>query len=56
MIVLVGAFVGAILGGLIAYRRKGRSWDIAHYAVIYSLAFTLIGLFATLFLHRALVL
>lgn len=56
MIVLAGAITGAILGALIAYRRKGSRWDMAHYGAIYGLAFTLLGLFATIFLHRALVL
>jgi uncharacterized membrane protein YeaQ/YmgE (transglycosylase-associated protein family) len=36
--------VGAVIGGLIAYRRKGKLLDIAQYAGAYFLAFAIIGL------------
>jgi hypothetical protein len=55
MIVLAGAIFGATLGALIAYRRKGNRWDMLHYGAIYGLAFTLIGLFVTIAIHRAVV-
>ncbi len=55
MIVLAGAILGAMIGALIAYRRKGQRWDILHYSAIYGLVFTILGLFVTLFIHRALV-
>lgn len=55
MIVLAGALLGIVLGGAIAWRRKGRRWDILHYGAVYGLGFTLVGLFITLFIHRALV-
>ena len=38
---------------MIAKRRKGRLADILQYAFVYALIFTLIGLFATLIIHRA---
>lgn len=53
MIVLGAALLGAIIGGLTAARRKGTGLDIAQYAAGYAIAFALLGLFATLFLHRA---
>ena len=53
MIVLAGAILGAALGAIIAYRRKGRRWDILHYGAIYGLVFTLVGLFVTIVIHRA---
>ena len=53
MIVLIGALVGALSGGLIAYRRKGKTADILQYAFVYALVFALLGLFATLIIHRA---
>jgi hypothetical protein len=53
MIVLGAALLGAIIGGMTAARRKGGKLDIAQYAAGYAIAFALIGLFATLFIHRA---
>ena len=56
MFVLAGTVLGAIIGALIAIRRKGRRLDIIHYATGYGIVFTLIGLFVTIFIHRAAVL
>jgi hypothetical protein len=53
MIVLGAALLGAIIGGMTAARRKGAGLDIAQYAAAYAIAFALLGLFATLFIHRA---
>lgn len=52
MIVIAAACLGALVGGLTAYRRKGARLDIAHYAVTYALAFAIIGLFTTVFIDR----
>jgi predicted lysophospholipase L1 biosynthesis ABC-type transport system permease subunit len=52
MIIIVGAILGAGIGGVIAWRRKGRLPDILLYAVVYGLLFALGTLFATLILHR----
>lgn len=52
MFVVIGGFLGAILGGLTARRRKGNRADIAQYAVVYAMGFALIGLFVTIFVHR----
>ncbi len=53
MIVLGAALLGAIIGAMTASRRKGSKLDIAQYAAGYAIAFALLGLFATLFIHRA---
>lgn len=52
MIVLFGAILGAVIGTLIARRRKGSTADILQYAFVYALMFALAGLFATLIIHR----
>ncbi len=53
MIVIAGAVIGALFGGFLARKRKGRGLDIAQYAVVYAMIFAVIGLFITLFVHRA---
>jgi len=53
MIVIIGAILGAIIGGAVAKRRKGRLADILQYAFVYMLVFALAGLFLTLIIHRA---
>ena len=53
MFVIIGAILGAAGGGLIAWRRKGRSADILLYAFVYGMIFAIAGLFLTLFVHRA---
>ena len=53
MIVLIGAILGAVTGGLIARRRKGKTADILQYVFVYALMFALAGLFLTLIIHRA---
>jgi len=53
MIVLSGALIGVIVGALLASKRKGRALDIAQYAAGFAILFMIIGLFATLFVHRA---
>lgn len=52
MIVIFGAIVGLLTGGYQAKKRGGARADIALYAVIYMIIFTLIALFATLLIHR----
>ncbi|MEQ9260814.1 MAG: hypothetical protein RIG84_17140 [Roseovarius sp.] len=52
MIVLIGAIAGALIGGMIARRRKGSLADILQYGFVYAVAFALAGLFLTLIIHR----
>ncbi len=52
MIILAFALLGAVIGGFQARSRGGKPLDIAQYAVSYSLAFAIIGLFITVFLLR----
>lgn len=52
MIVIGGFLIGAVLGTLTAKRRGGKRLDILQYAAGYAIAFTLLGLFATIFIDR----
>lgn len=54
MIVILGALLGAIIGGTTAKRRKGNWADIAQYTVIYAIAFALLGLVVTIALEKTL--
>ncbi len=53
MIVIGAALLGAIVGGMTARKRNGKPADIAQYAIVYAIAFSLLGLLATLLIHRA---
>ncbi|XDA99675.1 apolipoprotein acyltransferase [Sulfitobacter sp. LCG007] len=53
MIVIAAGAAGALIGGLTAHRRQGNRKDIAQYAAGYALAFMILGLFATVFIDRA---
>ena len=55
MIVIGTALLGAILGGLQARKRQGNRLDIAQYAASYAIAFGLIGMIVTVFVHRMVV-
>ncbi|MDQ7072197.1 MAG: hypothetical protein Q9M48_15950 [Rhodobacterales bacterium] len=52
MIVIIGAVLGLLLGGYKAKKRGGKLADIALYAVVYMIIFTLLALFTTLVIHR----
>jgi hypothetical protein len=52
MIVIVAAFIGAIVGGITAKRRSGNALDIAQYAAGYAMAFVVVGLIATVVIDR----
>ncbi|SFM12797.1 hypothetical protein [Shimia aestuarii] len=52
MFVLFGAILGAIIGGGLAKKRGGKRLDIIQYAAIYAIAFAILGLFLTIFIHR----
>ena len=53
MLVLSGALIGAAFGAFLAKRRKGKALDIAQYAAAYAILFMIVGVFLTLFVHRA---
>lgn len=53
MFVIAGMILGALFGALRAKRRKGKTADILQYAVVNAMIFAVIGLFVTLFVHRA---
>ncbi len=52
MIVIAGALLGAILGLMLARKRGGNKLDMAQYAASSAIAFSLIGLIATVIIHR----
>ena len=52
MIVIAAAIIGAALGWRRAGRLGGDRRDKAQYAVAYALAFSIIGLFATVIIDR----
>ncbi|MBV2360642.1 apolipoprotein acyltransferase [Thalassococcus sp. CAU 1522] len=53
MIVIAGAILGALIGGFTAKRRKGNRLDIAQYAAVYAIAFSLMGLIATIVIEKS---
>lgn len=55
MIIIIAALIGAIIGGTMARRRKGRTADILQYATVYAMLFGLIGLFVTILIARLLI-
>lgn len=54
MIVYAAMILGAIFGGLRAWRRKGSGLDIAQYAGVFLIFFGILGMFLTIFLDRVL--
>lgn len=52
MIVIISALLGAIVGAFTAKRRKGNTLDILQYAAGYAMAFVVVGMIATVVLHR----
>lgn len=53
MFVVIGLILGAITGATIARRRKGRTADIVQYALVYAIAFGLVGMIVTIIVHRS---
>ncbi|MDA5556309.1 hypothetical protein [Shimia sp. MMG029] len=52
MFVIIGALLGAVLGGAIAKKRGGKRLDILQYSAVYAMIFAMLGLFVTLAIHR----
>ena len=52
---LVFGIVGACYGANTAWRRKGRKADIAQYAFVYAIFFSLIGLLLTILADRTVI-
>ncbi len=49
---LIGALLGAIVGGTVMARRGGNKKDMAQYAFGYAVCFGFVALFVTIFLAR----
>ncbi len=54
MIVIAGALIGALTGGMTARHRKGNAADIAQYAAGFGICFALLGLIVTIALDKIL--
>lgn len=52
MLIMIGALLGAIIGGTTAYRRQGNKLDIAQYAAGYAMAFTIVSMILAVILDR----
>lgn len=52
MTILIATFIGAALGGITARRKNGNLFDIAQYAAIFALLFTLTALFYLIISNR----
>ena len=52
MIILGSAILGAIIGAMTARKRGGAGLDLAQYGASFAIAFGLIGLIATIAIHR----
>lgn len=52
MIIIACLVIGALLGAMIARRRKGNGFDVAQYAAVLAILGAVLGLFATLILDR----
>jgi hypothetical protein len=53
MIVILGALLGAVIGGTTAKRRKGNMADVAQFIVTYAIAFALLGLIVTIAIEKS---
>ena len=55
MLVIGSAIIGALLGGFTAKRNGGNTADIAQYAAAGGIALAILGMIATVIIHRSLV-
>ncbi|MCR9114242.1 MAG: hypothetical protein NXH84_13265 [Rhodobacteraceae bacterium] len=52
LLATIAAVAGALIGALVARRRKGALADILQYAAVYAVMFALAGLFAAIIITR----
>lgn len=52
MIVIAALLLGAVLGALTARKRNGNLADMLQYGTVYAIAFGIVGMLATLIIHR----
>jgi cytochrome c biogenesis protein CcdA len=52
MIVVAGLILGAILGAVTAKARGGKTLDLLQYAAGFGIAFSILGVFLTIFIER----
>lgn len=53
MLVIAGALIGAGLGAMAARKQGGNRLDTAQYAAAGGIALALVGMMATIIIHRA---
>lgn len=54
MIVIGGLLLGGLIGALSARKRGGNTLDMLQYGAVYAMVFGVLGLLATILLHRLL--
>ncbi len=52
MTIYISVFLGALLGGLLAGRRKGGIFDILQYMAVFAIIFGIVATFAVVISHR----
>ena len=52
MIVIAALVLGTLLGVLTAQKRNGNLADMLQYGAVYAIAFGIVGMLATLIIHR----
>lgn len=52
VIIAAGLILGILFGAFSAKKRGGKTLDILQYATVYAIAFTLLGLFASIIIER----
>jgi len=54
MIVIFSLIAGAVIGALVARRRKGNRLDMLQYGAAYAIIFGILGMFLTLIIEKSL--
>ncbi|WP_264213237.1 hypothetical protein [Leisingera thetidis] len=54
MIVIAGLVLGALTGAMKARKRGGNKLDMLQYGAVYAIVFGIVGLLATILMHRVL--
>ncbi|MEL0435861.1 hypothetical protein [Phycobacter sp. K97] len=52
MIVIAALLLGATIGALTARKRNGNLADMLQYGAVYAIGFGIVGMLATLIIHR----
>lgn len=55
MIVIVALIAGAVIGALSARKRNGTTLDVLQYTAVYAIIFGVVGMLATILVHRIII-